>query len=295
MSPVLKLSLDGETLDLSDWAANGVYVAKVDIGAPAVREVAYDLPDRDGQLDQTAFVGARLITLSGQVIASAAAGTRQEILDRLQRFCRPGTRPTLTIALNDDQPRTIGLRPDQCASPIERPGRCPIAASWKAPDPRFYAATSDGQPVHGSITVYPPMSSSQGRAYNLAFARQYPSAWGGSGFAVATVAGSAATWPTHRIDGPATNPVITTTDAAGNTSRIDFASLTLAIGDYVELDTAARTVWLNGDPAADRYSTLDFAATRWGPLYPGSTTIAFNADAFAAPSQLVTSWQPAYI
>lgn len=292
---MLLLALDGETLDLSDWSANGVYVAKVDIGAPAVREVAYDLPDRDGVLDQTAFVGARLITLSGQVIASAEAGTRQQILDRLQRFCRPGTRPTLTVAMNDDEPRVIGLRPDQCAAPIERPGRCPVAASWKAPDPRWYAAGPDGTPVVASVIVYPPVSSSQGRAYNLTFARQYPSAWGGSGFAVATVEGSTATWPTHRIDGPATNPYVTTSDPAGNTTRIDFASLTLAIGEYVEIDTAARTVWLNGDPGADRYSTLDFAATRWGPIHPGPTTISFNAEAFASPSRLVTTWQPAYL
>jgi hypothetical protein len=54
-------------------------------------------------------------------------------------------------------------------------------------------------------------------------------------------------------------------------------------------------VWLNGDAGADRYSTLDFTTTRWGPLYPGSTTIRFNADAFAAPAQLDVTWQPAYL
>lgn len=292
---MLLLRLGTETLDLSDYAGNGVYVAKVDIGAPAVREVAYDLPDRDGTLDQTAFVGARLITLSGQVIASAAAGTRQEILDRLSRFCRPGSRPTLTVALNDDIPRTIGLRGDQCAAPIERPGRCPFAASWKAPDPRFYAADADGDPVVSSLTVFPPMSSTLGRSYNLTFPRLYPAAWGGSGFATAPVAGDFPTWPTYTIVGPATNPIVSTTDAEGNTSAVAFSSLTLAIGDYVTVETATRAVYLNGDRAADRYSTIDVTRTRWGPLYPIDTTISFNATSFASPAQLAAAWTDAYL
>lgn len=288
---MMLLRLGDETLDLSDHATGGVYVAKVDIGAPAVREVAYELPDRDGVLDQTAFVGARLITLSGQVIASAAAGTRQQILDRLQSFCRPGTRPTLTIALNDDEPRTIGLRPDQCASPIERPGRCPFAASFKAPDPRFYSADPDGDLVVSSVTVYPPVSLALGRGYPLVFPRVYPSGWGGSGTAVAAVAGDYPTWPIHTIFGPCTNPTIST----GPGAVVDFATLTLGNGDYLTIDTAARAVWLNGDRAADRYATLDVTTTQWAPLQPGDTTITFDADSFAAPCQLRTNWTDAYL
>jgi len=292
---VLLLRLGTDTLDLSDYEHNGVYVAKVDIGAPSVREVAYDLPDRDGTLDMTSFVGGRLITLSGQIIASAAAGTRQQIMDRLTRYCRPNIRPTLTIALNDDVPRTITLRGDQCAAPIERPGRCPFAASWKAPDPRFYAAGPDGTPVVSSLTVFPPMAVGLGRMYPLTFPRLYPSSWGGSGFAVAHVAGDFPTWPTYTIRGPATNPIVTTSDPAGNTSAVAFSTLTLAIGDYVTVDTAARAVWLNGDRNADRYSTLDVTRTRWGPLHPGDTTITYNASAFASPSQLTVTWTDAYL
>jgi len=292
---MLLLRLGADRLDLSDYEANGVYVAKVDIGQPAVREVAYDLPDRDGTLDLTAYVGARLITLSGQIIASPAAGTRQQIIDRLSLFCRPGVRPTLTVALNDDIPRTIALRGDQCAAPIERPGRCPFAASWKAPDPRFYRADAAGNPVVSSVTVYPPMSTSQGRAYALVFPRVYPSSWGGSGFAVAHVHGDYPTWPIYTIRGPATNPIVTTSDPAGNTSAVAFSTLILGMGDYLTVDTAARAVWLNGDRNADRYSTLDVARTRWGPLHPGDTTVTFNAQTFASPAQLDVSWTDAYL
>jgi hypothetical protein len=288
---MLLLRLGTNTLDLSDYDTNGVYVAKVDIGAPAVREVVDDLPDRDGTLDQTAYVGGRLITLSGQIIASAEAGTRQEILDRLSLFCRPGVRPTLTIGLNDDVPRTIGLRGDQCAAPIDRPGRCPFAASWKAPDPRFYAAGPDVS----TVTVFPPLSVNQGRPYNLAFDRVYPSAWGGSGFAPINVAGDYVTWPTYTIRGPCTNPVVTADDGEGHVSTVAFSSLTLGIGDYVTVDTAARAVWLNGDRNADRYSTIDVTRTVWGPLYPGAGTVSFNATTFASPAQAVVEWTDAYL
>jgi hypothetical protein len=292
---MLLLRLGDDTLDLSDYTNNGVFVGKVDIGAPAVREVAYDLPDRDGTLDLTTYVGARLITLSGQIIASPAAGTRQQILDRLSFYCRPGSRPTLTVKLNDDVPRTIGLRGDQCAAPIERPGRCPFAASWKAPDPRFYAAGPDGQPAVSSVTVYPPMSATQGRAYDLVFPRIYPSNWGGSGLAVLDVAGDYPTWPTYKIFGPCTNPIIRTSDPAGNASCVAFTALTILTDDYVEIDTAARTVRLNGDPVADRYSTIDVTRTIWGPLHPGDPTVTFNAATFAAPSQLLVEWTDAYL
>jgi Siphovirus-type tail component, C-terminal domain len=286
---VLVLQLGADTLDLSDYETNGLYVDTVDIGAPAVREVVNDAVDRHGTTDETAYFGARLITLSGTLIASEVAGTRQEILDRLRLFCRPGTRPTLTVALNDDVPRVITLRPDQCASPITAPGRCPFAAAWKAPDPRFYSLALD------SVVVYPPMSATGGRTYPLTFSRTYPSSWGGSGFADVTVAGDMATWATYRIDGPATNPVLTVTDDAGHTSSVGFASLTLAVGDYITVDTDTKTVYLNGDPAADRYSTLDVLTTRWGPLWPGHNRITFDAAAFAASCQLTATWRPAYL
>lgn len=292
---MLLLRLGAETLDLSDYDTNGVYVAKVDVGQPAVREVISDLPDRDGVLDQTAYVGGRLVTLSGRIIASATAGTRQEIIDRLSLFCRPGVRPTLTIALNDDVPRTISLRGDQCAAPIDRPGQCPFAASWKAADPRFYAADENGNPVVSSVTVYPPMSASQGRTYNLTFSRVYPSSWGGSGTAPIAVAGDYVTWPTLTIRGPCSNPVVTTDDGDGHVAVVAFSSLTLAVGDYVTVDTSTRAVWLNGDRNADRYSTIDVTRTVWGPLYPGAGTVAFNAATFASPSQAAIAWTDAYL
>lgn len=287
---MLLLELDGQALDLSDYATTGIYVAKVDIGAPAVREVLSDLPDRSGTLDQTAHVGARLITLSGQIIASAAAGTRQQILARLTRYCYPGSRPTLTVALNDDIPRRIGLRPDQCAAPIDRPGRCPFAASWKAPDPRFYDLTAH------TVTTYPPVSGTQGRGYDLVFPRVYPAGWGGAGYTTVLVAGDFPTWPTHRLYGPATNPTIRVLADPGavEASEIAFSSLTLDNNDYLDIDTQARAVWLNGNRALDRYSTIDVTKTHWAPLTPGYQSIVLAAAGFAQPMQLETTWSDAY-
>lgn len=286
---MLLLELDGQALDLSDFATNGIYVAKVDIGAPAVREVVSDLPDRSGTLDQTAHVGGRLITLSGQIIASATAGTRQEIMARLTRYCYPGSRPTLTVALNDDDPRRIGLRPDQFAAPIDRPGRCPFAASWKAPDPRFYDVTAH------TVTTYPPVSAAQGREYNLVFPRVYPAGWGGSGYTTILVAGDFPTWPTHKLYGPATNPTIRVLGPGSvETSRVAFNTLTLDNNDYLEIDTQARAVWLNGDRTADRYSTLDVTRTKWGPLVPGYQSVVLSATAFGEPCQLETTWNDAF-
>jgi len=281
---VLLLTLDTDTLDLSDYDSNGLFVDKIDLGTPKVRDVTWDLVDRDGTGDETAYIGSRVISLSGQIIASATAGTRQEILDRLRRFCHPATRPTLTIALNDDVPRVIGLRPDQCGAPIDTPGRCPFAATWVAPDPYFYDTTSN------TVTTYPAASASSGRVYNLVFPRVYPSGWGGAGYSTVSVAGDMPTWATFTIYGPCTNPVVSVDTGC----VVAFASLTLGSTDYVTIDTLNRLVWLNGDPTADRYTTLDVTRTTWAPLLPDENTVSFSAPTVASPAQLVTEWTDAY-
>jgi hypothetical protein len=292
---MLLLADGDDTLDLSDYETNGIYVAKVDIGSPAVREVSNDMVDADGTADETQFIGSRVLSMSGTIVATSTAGTRQEILARLQRFCHPGIRPTITIAMNDDEPRVATLRPEGCAAPIERPGTCTFAAAWRIPDPRFYTGDGTGGAVWETVTVYPPASVNQGRTYDLAFPRHYPSAWGGSGFADVIEAGAAPTWPTHTIYGPVTNPIVTITDDRGHTSVVAFTGFVLAIGDYLTVETETRSVYLNGDRNADRYSYIDVTRTVWGPMYPGPNRVQFNADNFAAPSKLETAWRSAYL
>ena len=59
---------------------------------------------------------------------------------------------------------------------------------------------------------------------------------------------------------------------------------TLASGDYIDVDTAARTVLLNG--TADRYSYL--TTPQWWGIQPGANEIRYFADVTTASTATVT-------
>lgn len=286
MADCLTLELDDDRLELE--LVNGIAAVVLDTGWPEVRDSVIALPDRDGVADYSRFMAQRVVTISGEIIPNEQNG-RQSILDRLARYCVPGVRPRLVVALAGDQPRAIVLRADAFSAPLEHlsTGRISFAASWRsANDPRFYALDSSSE------IVLPPLAVAAGRVYDLVFPRVYPTAYGGAGTVDVHVAGTAETWPTFEIFGPITNPNIAELDADG---EIAFVGLNIAQGHYVTVESATRRVYADGDPAADRYSYLDVARTRWFALEPGDTTLRFTGTAYGPPTQCRISWTDAYL
>lgn len=288
---VLRLELvDGygnvtETLDLMDQA-NGYRVDNLDIGFPTVREVRAALPTRDGDFDTTALFGPRVVTIAGSVIA-VAGSARQTAVSKLAYWLRPAVRPRLVYAVDAGvAPLAIGLRGSQMSAPFTNPFVSAFSASWVAPDPVAYALTAQ------TITLG-PQGTASGRAYNLTFPRTYPAATGGSGMGTLTNGGDKGTWPHLLIYGPCTNPAIFWVSPPGG--AVVFAGLTVAAGDYVDVDTFNQTAYVNSNPAASRYGNLDFTQTVWAPLPPGPTTLRFAPASFSVPCQCVVAWYDAWI
>ena len=73
------------------------------------------------------------------------------------------------------------------------------------------------------------------------------------------------------IPGPVTNPKLV---HVGSGSELEFG-ITLSAGEFLEVDTDARTVLLNG--TASRYSTITAGST-WFHLDPGSNELSYRAD-----------------
>jgi hypothetical protein len=133
---------------------------------------------------------------------------------------------------------------------------------WQALDPRMYD-------VALSSTVVSLPLTSGGWVFPWVFDWTFGGGSAG-GTVFATNTGSAPAPWSARFDGPLVNPSITHQEL-GLTLLFN---ITLAAGDFLVVDSTARTVLLGG--TASRYSTL--AQPNWFDLSPlTSNTIRFNA------------------
>lgn len=281
----LALVLPNLTLDLMDRAANGIAVSEINMGIPKHRENVTDIPGTDGELDFTTLFGGRVITLTGAAFA-AAVGSRQAALAQLLKFVRPNVRAQLVYQFDGDTvPKSLTLRSFDWSAPIVTPGLTHFTVSWKAADPIAHGLTTN-------TVTFPPGGNFTGRTYPLTFSRTYPISYGGAGIATITNAGDYPTWPLIRIFGPITNPSLTWQDGSG---QLVFSGIVVGVGDWLEIDTKAKTVTLDGNPGANRYGFLDFTQTIWAPLLPGDNLLRLSATAAAAPAQAEIDWSDAWL
>lgn len=108
-----------------------------------------------------------------------------------------------------------------------------------------------------------------------------------SGRTSVTNAGTATVGLTTRFDGPVVDPRVTVV-ANGVVTTLK-VMVTLAAGQWLDVDTAARTVYLNG--TASRRGN---ASGGWPVLPPGTHDLAFDASAYDASAQLTASWRDAW-
>ena len=107
---------------------------------------------------------------------------------------------------------------------------------------------------------------------------------------------NAGTTPTGllvRIDGPAIDPgfIIQRPDGSIQSVRV---SLTLALGQWLEIDTAAGTVFLNGLPTASQRGVTAWDIDPY-PLLAGTNTLRFVATDFNETAQITAFWRDAWM
>jgi hypothetical protein len=270
--------LDPLTLD----AAHGFRSTSVDLGWPLTRAVSDDSTDRDGTDDTTAHHGARVVTI--KAVIAPVSGHKLNVADQLARFCHPKMRPRLIIDAAG-RVRHVDLRTDQWSSPLTGSALGELQVSWVAPSGLIH--THD--PAAATLTPY--SGPAAGRTYPLIYPRTYPAAAGASA-TLATNDGSASADWTIRVYGPCTDPVIASPDGDLIATH---DGLTITAGHYVAFDSATRRVLEDDETGASRREFLDFTATTWAPLAPGTTPLTFTAATSSAPCNAVIEWHDAWL
>lgn len=250
-----------------------------------VRESADVIPEADGGV-HGAFRYDRLpFTLKGIVPPDSVAGgtwlNRQAAILRATNAMRadallqwaPSEAPPVQVSFRQQQPTRITGR---------RPKTFLIAGVAEVSTVQSQALRSLAIALTGSSSggMVSPMVSPLG------------SAQASSGSGTATTLGSAEAWPLLTFTGPVVNPTLTSL-RYGRTIRLAY---TLAAGETLVVDTdpRRRSILLNGDANASRYSALDWLGSVWFPLAPGDNILQAGASSFSSPAAVTVQWRDAW-
>jgi Siphovirus-type tail component, C-terminal domain len=240
---------------------------------------------RHGELPGDDFLEGRSIVLTLEVFGADDTAF-QAAIDALKAAFTPGNPETaLTLqvpGIAGGGQRRLNVRPRKLALPVDVDRffyRQPIVAiQLDATDPRIYDDAL--QSVATSLAATPT-----GHTWNNTWNLSWGTA-GVSGSIFALNAGTFPTLPAFRIDGPVVNPSI-----ENITDGLTLAfNITLGSGEFLDVDSDARTVLLGG--TASRYNTL--TTHDWFDLKPGVTELKFRGTTAGAP-QLTATWRSAWL
>lgn len=107
-------------------------------------------------------------------------------------------------------------------------------------------------------------------------------------------AGTIETWPLLTVTGPIVDPVITNLTTGEALVLDDDGGLTLAAGESLVIDTNPRRRRIEVD-GVNVYGRLNFPASRWPRIAPGTNVFRLGADSGnAAGTALVAQWRDAW-
>jgi hypothetical protein len=271
-------------LDLELTCDQGWSLEQLQIGFPAVRPVVRSRALADGVFDETTFLGQRAVTATLRI---ASATATQAAIDAVMPFMSPRRRPTLTWALagSPTDYRTLVLRGVDAPIVINGPSYQLLVCSWVSTDSFVLGVTEHCE----SATA----SSDDGRTYDLTFDRTYTGVLASSSFYAINSGSAPAHWRAT-ITAIATDPTIRVNGVA-----MDFdqnGGVTLTGSQTLVIDTKARTILLNNDPATPRYDRTNFTDWTWDDLLlqPGQNLVEFFTDT-SDTGTLTMCWYDTYL
>jgi hypothetical protein len=283
---------NGATMAL-DNPAGGWSCQSLDLGSPVVRSVMANKPDADGIIDRTQYMGPR--TVVAAVTAMAPLARIDDVADNFAPFMVPSVRPVLHFIL--DRPgapeRTLILRGDSYDWPIVGAAQRDIAMQWIAADPV-------ARDVAAQVATAWAGNPNNGRPYNLTFDRTYPVGSTSPVNGVIRTPGDVPVKPMLRIYGPITGASVQMTTGLQPTQyfRVNFlSSYRIDAGNRVDVDTAAHTAVLNGDPTQSVLNQLDWSSTVWPlcPVNPDSTGLVLGGASTSGITQVQATWHDGYL
>lgn len=243
--------------------------------APSRRVTHLDRPFADGFGRSRSWAGSRVLLFEGCMIAPTRA-LRDQRLDELAAICGDGGTVPLIGPGPDGQYR---LDVEYTDPPdVEPLNSTAVAWQWTL------VATA---PVKRSVTEYttgqiPLPSTSGGLTFPITFPISF-AATTTSGTALVTNGGRADTGLILRVDGPAPNPRINL--ARGTDVQTLRGNLTVEAGQWLTIDTAAKTVMLN-----DVASRRGLVAGVFPILAPGTSELSWTCDSYSPVARLTATW-----
>lgn len=282
--PTLTLAatgLDPLTLDPSDgW----IVQKEFDTGDAIVRASTENAPGSDGAVDTTQLVGPRVVTVP-VVISAPSIYDLEDMERRLRAFTNARLRPTLTLTRPGGTAKQMTVR--HLTWTQESLSADATFVLWQAECP---SGILESVELH-EAEVAASAESEDGRVYDLDPDRVYPESEPVGQVEVVN-AGDRTAWPLIVLHGPWSGEASVVNVSTGQALVFDGESV--SDGDWLEIDTRARTVRLNGDPANSRYNRLVFPDSDWWGLEPGVNVLRFLPEVFTAPARMTVAWRDAY-
>lgn len=275
------LSFNG--LDLN---ADPYYVQSLDglLSSPEIRTADKPLVSRNGLVAGIDKYSGRSVVLALELICSDETTFNDAVNNFKVAFAAPSASSPLTFTIpgvaNGTAAR-LNVRPRKVSLPIEFIYQDYVGVA----NVEFYATDALIYSENESVVSLDVFQPSEGRTYD----REYDVTYGAGGFvgsAFLTNQGSALAPIFIRIYGPVTDPRITNV-TTGQTLAL---TADILAGQFVELDTANRTIMLDG--TADRYSYL--TTPEWWGLQPGANEIRYSAG-FSTGSFATIAYRSAWI
>lgn len=256
-----------------------------------IRDVREHRSGQDGERVDTVFLSGRSVTISGQVFASSwtdlqarkralSAVFRPSSAEVLLQIPEPSTAADPDVAYSASGIDGFERVTARVIEPIvfgdlHGPSVQEFQVIVRASDPRRY------EDVELVVTT-DEISTDGGMSFPMDFPLAFETAGVGGTVDVVNSGSTDAPW-VARVYGPITNPIVEDSSGLGG---IVFDGLVIPDGDFIEIDAVDRTVFLNGDEAESRYTFVDFGATYWWLIPPGSSTIRLRGSTVSDPASL---------
>lgn len=288
MTYTVRLEGDTDTIWLRQAQpsiADPILLADESLTSAQPRVVQQSRPGRSGISDLTVWHDeaawqAKLTVFDG------GGRTRHQHVDRLRAMLRPSQRPWLVVQRDGWWgERWARVRGGSLSAPID-------SAAGQRVETSIQLVLPDGvwfYPDQSYDTIRPG-SGSVGRAFPVTFPIAFDPNSGGATKIVNVGGGEDGLTSTPllmRLYGACTEPIITNA-TTGEVLELD--NVTIAAGQYIEIDMDARTVLLNGNPNNAYYSKINFATSSWWELQPGDNLLALGAATSDASCQLDLFW-----
>lgn len=278
----------------------GWFCSSLDLGYPDVRDVVNNRPDQDGVDDRTLFMGARTVTAEISVLRGAGARI-DAVAAQFAPFMTPNVRPVLHYVL--DRPgtpeRTLTLRAAGYSWPIAGADERDLQLQWVAADPVARDTTQK------SATAWAGSSTIPGRLYSWTPNRIYPTGGSSPTTGAIVVTGDVPVRPLLRIYGPITGPEVQISALlAGHPVYTQYliymaAGYVIGAGQWVDIDTANKTAYVNSDPTQSAATSITWTACLWPVLTPTpdptSWALQLSGGSTSGITQVQAFWTEGYL